>query len=68
MATKKPPSLDYKKAFDRASDYDYEHNPFVVPELLEFMKVRAKRAGVTPSMAIPSFLAVTSNLMGKAKV
>ena len=33
MAKKKPlGSLDYKAAFDRASDYEYEFNPFVFPE------------------------------------
>ena len=69
MAKRKPSgSLDYKAAFDRASDYEYEHNPFVVPELRQFMKYKAKKHAVTPSMAIPSLLTVASNLMGKAEV
>ena len=68
MAKKKPATLDYKTAFARASDYEYEFTPFVVRELQDFMDVKAKRAGVTTSMAIPSFFGVASNLMGLAKV
>ena len=60
--------FDEKEAFNRATDFDYEFNPYVTPELQEFMKRKAKKHGVTPSMAIPSFLTVTSNLMGKAEV
>ena len=69
MAKKKPlVDFDEKEAFNRASDFEYEFNPYVTPELQEFMRRKAKKHGVKPSMAIPSFLTVTSNLMGKAEV
>ena len=67
---KKKTMVDFseKEAFDRATDFEYTYNPYVTSELQEFMKRKAKKHGVTPSMAIPSFLTVTSNLMGKAEV